>query len=278
MNSQDPTHPRKVELPAPTAWPIIAAFGLALVFTGVVTSLIISLVGFLVALFGAVGWFADVFPHPRHEAVEVDAEGPAPIIPRPGRVQHLKVGQAGHRVRVPVEIHPYSAGVLGGLAGAVVMALLACLWGIFKYGSVWYPINVLASVGVPELAVATPEALRNFSMAGLIVGSISHITISILVGMLYTVLLPMLPAKFEWFWGGIVTPLIWSALIIASAGIIDPNLAAEIDWPWFIVCQVAFGMVGGFVVFKSAKIETMQSWPLAEKMGVEANTGKEHKE
>ena len=161
---------------------------------------------------------------------------------------------------------------------AAAMALLACGWGIFNYGSVWYPINVLASVGVPELAAASRETLAHFSAAGLIVGSIAHVTISVLVGLLYTVLLPMLPSRFEWFWGGIVAPVLWSALIFISAGIIAPTLSGEIDWPWFVVCQVAFGLVGGFVVFKSGKIDTMQSWSVAQKMGVEANTGKEHKE
>ncbi|GAB4168838.1 MAG: hypothetical protein Fur0032_07180 [Terrimicrobiaceae bacterium] len=266
-------HPRTVDLPTPTGWPIIAAFGMALIFAGLVTSLFISAVGILVALFGAIGWFGDVFPHPRHEAVEVVAEeeGPAAITPRTGRVQHLKVGERGHRLRIPVEVHPYSAGVLGGLAGAVVMAILACAWGAFRYGSVWYPINLLAAAGVPELATASKEVLIQFSTAGLIVGSVAHITISVMVGLLYVVLLPMLPAKLEWFWGGIVTPLIWSALIFASLSYIDPRLAAGIDWPWFIVCQVAFGMVGGYVVFKSAKVETLQSLPLAAKMGVEAD-------
>jgi hypothetical protein len=37
---------------------------------------------------------------------------------------------------------------------------------------------------------------------------------------------------------------------------------------------VAFGAVCGFVVFKSAKVETQQSWSVAERLGVEA----QHKE
>lgn len=270
--SNEEEHPKTVELPTPTAWPIITAFGLALVFAGLVTSFFISAVGFLVALLGSIGWFADVFPHPKHEPVPVrpPGEGAAPILSREGRVQHLKIGERGHRVRIPVEVHPYSAGILGGLAGGAAMAILACVWGIFAYQSVWYPINVLASVGVPELAIGGMDVLKIFSLAGLIVGTIAHVIISILVGLLYVVLLPMLPAKFEWFWGGIITPLLWSGLIYASIGLIDPRLAYEIDWPWFIVCQVAFGVVGGYVVFKSAKVETMQSLPFAAKMGVEA--------
>ena len=156
-------------------------------------------------------------------------------------VQILEVGGPTHRARIPVEVHPYTAGAFGGIVGAIAMAVLACLYGIFKYGSIWYPINLLAAAGVPELAQASLEALRQFSLSGLIVASIAHISISVLVGLLYAVLLPMLPARFEWLWGGIVTPLIWTALIFASLSVINPKLATAIDWPWFIFCQVAFG-------------------------------------
>ena len=150
------------------------------------------------------------------------------------------------------------------------MAILACAWGLFKYGSIWYPINLLAAAGVPELAVASVDTLMKFSMAGLIIGTITHVGLSALVGLLYVVLLPMLPARIEWFWGGIVTPAIWSVLVLVSLPLVDPALARLVDWPWFIVCQIAFGVVGGYVVFRSAKIATQQSLPLATKLGVEA--------
>jgi hypothetical protein len=268
-----------VQLPEPTGWPIITAFGLALLFAGVVTSPFVSLVGIVVGIFGAIGWFSDVYPHPRHEAVSVADDTGYGVEVASRSVRHLKAGEKGHRVRLPVEIHPYSSGLKGGLAGAVAMAILACAWGLWKYDSIWYPINVLAAAGVPELALASNETLSQFSPAGLIVGSIAHITISVMVGLLYAVLLPMLPARFEWFWGGIVTPIIWSALVLAGLHIVDPRLADIIDWVPFVICQVAFGMVGGYVVFKSAKIETMQTWPLAAKLGVEAEMeSKEPKE
>jgi hypothetical protein len=71
-----------------------------------------------------------------------------------------------------------------------------------------------------------------------------------------------------------MTPVIWTALVAASMRLVNPALAQHVDWPWFIVCQIAFGMVGGYVVFKSEKVETIQSLPLAAKLGVEA----QHKE
>lgn len=269
----DPKHDKNgVELPAPTAWPILAAFGLFLLLFGLVTNLVITLVGFVIGVIAAVGWCFDVFPHPKHEMVPIrpPEEHPKPIQPAGRVVQMLEVGNVPHRARIPVEVHPYTAGIFGGVVGGVAMAALACLYGVFAYGSIWYPINLLAAAGVPELATAPLETLRHFDLAGFIVGFIAHFSISILVGLLYVVLLPMLPRTYPWFWGGIVTPLIWSGLLFASLRLINPKLAGAIDWPWFIICQVAFGAVCGFVVYKSTKVETMQNWTLAQKLGVEA--------
>ena len=47
----------------------------------------------------------------------------------------------GHHLRawLPVKTYPVSAGVKGGLAGSVAMAVLACAYGVLKAGSIWYP-------------------------------------------------------------------------------------------------------------------------------------------
>ncbi len=268
----DHNDPNQIELPTPTAWPLVAAFGLALIFAGLVTNLFVSGIGLICGLFAAVGWFRECLPYSRHEAVPIRPPGERPAaIKTSGRsVGHLRVGKMGHRARIPVEVHPYTAGAFGGLVGGAVMAVLAMLYGIIWEGSIWYPINLLAAAGVSTLANADLETLRSFSLIGLVVAIIAHGSISILIGLLYTTILPMLPDKFQWFWGGIIMPLIWTGMLYPVIGIIDPALAARIDWPWFVVCQVAFGMVGGFVVFKSGKIDTMQSWSLAERLGVEA--------
>ena len=63
--------PDHVTLPAPTAWPFVTAFGLTLLAAGVVTQAAISLVGLILAVRGAVGWFRDVLPAERHELVRV---------------------------------------------------------------------------------------------------------------------------------------------------------------------------------------------------------------
>lgn len=264
--------PESVDLPTPTAWPMLCAMGLALLLAGLVTSFFVSIVGLILGVIAAKGWFSDVYPHPKHEPFPIrpPAERAAPVSTSARRVDHLTVGKNKHRVRLPIEVHPYSAGIIGGLVGGVVMAILAMVYGIAFEGSIWWPINLLAASGVPSLAVASAETLHQFSFAGLVVAIIVHFSLSMMVGLLYTVLLPMLPVKFAWFWAGIVTPLIWTSVVWAGVGVLNPALAEYIVWPWFIVCQVAFGLTGGFVIFKIGKVETMQTWSLAAKMGVEA--------
>jgi len=264
--------PDRVSLPAPTAWPLVTAFGLALLAAGLVTQAVISLVGLILAVRGAVGWFRDVLPVEEHERVPLrpTVERARPILPAPHSVEQLTPGVAGHRVRIPAEIHPYSSGIKGGLVGGIAMALVACLYGIVAYGSIWYPINLLAAAAVPSLAKADLAQLIAFNSTGLIVALISHALISVLVGLLFAVLLPMLPSRRAAFWGSLVSPLFWSALVWASLRLINPALNDRIDWIWFIASQIAFGMTTGYVVHHSKMVETMQSWPLAARAGVEA--------
>src|SRR5258708_23004205 len=68
--------PDTIEMPAPTVWPIALAFGITLLFAGLVTSASVSVLGAIAAVVAAVGWFRDVFPHEAHEVVAVVAEVP----------------------------------------------------------------------------------------------------------------------------------------------------------------------------------------------------------
>ena len=263
--------PSHIDLPAPTMWPMVTAFGIGLMATGLVTNLAVSATGFVVALTGAIGWWRDVLPSEKHEHVPVaaQAERAAPVQLAPASVEYLKFGEHGHRVRVPAEIHPYSSGIKAGLAGGAVMAVLAVLYGVVKYGSVWYPVNLLAAAGISSLASFTTEQLCAFHALGFAVALFSHLTLSVLIGLVYAVTVPMFPRR-GWLWAGIVTPLFWTGLFHATARFINPTLEARVDWPWFVVCQMAYGLVTGYLVAHSEKIETRQTWPLAARAGIEA--------
>lgn len=270
---QERSHTTKmIEVPAPTSWPFVTAFGLTLLFAGLVTSLAVSGVGLLVVLCGAVGWFRNVFPVSKEQPVHVwSVEAPAPVAARRYRtVDRLQAGAGAHRVYIPVRVHPYSAGLLGGVFGGIGMAITACLYGLIAYGSLWYPVNLLAAAALPSLADAGVTELKAFHVAGLIVALISHGVFSLLVGLLFAALLPMLPSHFTAFWGSFLAPVFWTALIASTLHIINPALNSRIDWRWFIASQIAFGLITGYIVAHSKMVATTQALPLAARAGVEA--------
>ncbi len=258
-----------IQLPAPTFWPMVFAFGLTLVFAGLVTFWAVSLIGFLVFFAGAVNWWRSVIPLEEHELVEIEAEHrPAPVLVEHRSVARLKWGEEGHRMRIPVEVHPYTAGALGGLVGGAAMAGLACLYGLVAEHSIWYPVNLLAGAVIPGLGNATMEQLRQFHAGAFIAALVGHIGISILVGVVYAAIMPMFPKRAA-IWAGILMPLFWSGLIYPLLGIINPALNQRINWPWFVVCQLAFGLFGGYVIARSTSIQTLQSVPFAERAALE---------
>jgi hypothetical protein len=231
----------------------------------------LSVAGLLLALRGVAGWFRDVLPVAKTELVRMLPDEPraAPVTPSPRTVAQLTAGEGGHRVHIPERYHPYSAGIIGGIFGAFAMALVACLYGVIAQGSLWYPINLLAAAAMPSLAGADVAQLKAFNGTGLIVACVSHGIFSLLVGLLYAALLPMLPSRFTAFWGSFTAPLLWSGLIGATLKLINPTLNYRIDWIWFIASQVAYGLVVGYIVHHSKMVETTQTWPLAARAGIE---------
>lgn len=260
-----------VEVPASTPWPFVTAFGLALIFAGLVTSLAVSLVGLVVLLAGAVGWFRVVMPVQQEESVKVvPTLSVARVASSTRRVDHLEPGAGGHRVRIPAEVHPYSAGLIGGAVGGVGMAIIACLYGLLAHGSIWYPVNLLAAAALPSLTDAGPEVLNTFQLSGFIAALITHALFSLFVGLMFAVILPMMPSRFTAFWGSFLAPVLWTALIASTLRLINPALNSKIAWGWFIASQIAYGLITGYIVAHSKWVETQQDWPLAARAGLEA--------
>jgi hypothetical protein len=119
------------------------------------------------------------------------------------------------------------------------------------------------------MASADLAQLRAFSGTALILGVIAHGIISMLAGLPYAVILPMLPRR-HMLWGGLIAPLLWTGFLWALLGFINPALNARVDWGWFIASQIAFGLTTGYVVSRSHRVATMQTWPLAARAGVQA--------
>jgi membrane-associated protease RseP (regulator of RpoE activity) len=264
----EPHHKNGIPLPAGTPWPMVLALGVTMIFAGIVTHYAVAIAGAALFLCAAVGWWRQVLPHEKHEAAPIETCPHLDSHPIQRAVDHLRVGELGHRVRVPAHIQPYSAGIKGGLAGAVSMAIVAMTYGVLQ-GSVWYPINLFAAAVVPDLSHATPQVLRSFHFDGLMAASVIHLSTSMLMGLLYAVTLPMFPRR-AWLWAGVIAPLLWSGLVSSTLGVLNPMLNQLIDRRWFVVSQLAFGLVCGYIVAKAESIETMQSWPLAMRSGMES--------
>jgi hypothetical protein len=258
-----------VEVPASTPWPIVLAFGVALLFAGLVTSEAVSVLGAVVAIAGAVGWFRDVLPYERHESVQVVAQVPDATTMR-RVVARMEVAGELRRAWLPVEIYPISAGIKGGLAGSVAMAVLAMLYGVLSHTSIWYPINLLAAGFFPAAATDTTAEIAAFHLRAFLIAVPIHLITSLLVGLLYGAMLPMLPRR-PVVLGGFIAPLLWSGLIHSILGIVNPVLNQRIDWLWFSFSQVGFGVVAGIVVSRQVRVQTLQRLPLAFRVGLEAS-------
>ncbi len=260
--------PSEIESPAPTAWPIVLAFGFALVFAGLLTSASVSVLGAVLTVAGCVGWFREVFPHEHHETVPVVAEDVAVTTER-RIVGRLPVAPELVRAWLPLETYPISAGVKGGLAGSVAMAVLACAYGLLKTGSIWYPINLLAAVVYAPSEVPSALQLNSFHAGIFFIAVVLHLVTSILVGLLYGAMLPMF-ARRPIVLGGLIAPVLWSGLLYSIMGILNPVLGSHVDWIWFMASQFAFGVVAGLVVMRQSRVPTRENVPFALRAGIEA--------
>src|SRR6266446_6751814 len=181
---QSPRAPVEIEVPASTAWPLVLAFGFTLMFAGLLTSVSVSVLGAVLAVAGCVGWFREVFPH-EHEVV-------VPLVPEEIRiaterrvVERLPVAAEQLRAWLPVHTYPVSAGVKGGFAGSVAMAVLACAYGVLRVGSIWYPINLLAAAVYAQSLKLESARLYSFHADSFFIALGLHGLVSTLVGLLY---------------------------------------------------------------------------------------------
>ena len=260
--------PREIEVPAPTAWPFILALGAALLFAGLVTSLSVSCLGALLAMASSVGWFREVFPHEREEVVAVAPEDIRLTTDR-RVVERLPILPDQVRAWLPLHTYPVSAGVKGGLAGSIAMAILASVYGVLKVGSIWYPINLLAAVTYRESLRLVPAQLNSFHADAFAIAFVLHGIVSIFVGILYGAMLPMFPQR-PVLLGGFIAPALWSGLLYTILGLLNPLLASHIDWFWFMASQAAFGIVAGFVVMRQPSFPTRENVSFAIRAGIEA--------
>jgi hypothetical protein len=249
-----------VEMPAPTFWPMVLALGVMLVASGFVLNYAFSAAGVVLLAIALRGWIGQLLPGAGVEELALlpPEERARRIQPSPRQVAQERLGVSRHRLRLPEAVRPYWAGFWGGAAGGVAMAAVALVYGLLSGRGIWYPVNLLGGMLLSGMAGMSAEQLGQFHAAALALGLLIHACASVAAGLLFSLLLPMLPGR-PLVWGGAVFPLLWTGGISAFMGVLNPTLDAHVDWAWFIGSQFAFGLAAGYVVSRFEKVPTPQA-------------------
>jgi hypothetical protein len=147
------------------------------------------------------------------------------------------------------------AGVVGGLVGGAAMAVPALLWAAASRHGFWYPINLVAGIVLPGPGSVDVVELGHFHLTWFFAAAALHAVLSMVFGLLFALMrggLPPMPGPIAW--GGLVLPMIWTAVSYGLMGVVNPVLQERVDWPWFVVSQFVFGVTAAFVVLRSATV------------------------
>lgn len=254
--------PYSDRIPEPTSAPLITAFGVALIAAGLVTNGWVMAGGAVLLVFGLIGWFRDVFPGERTEDIPV----PEPSSPSLDFTVGLAATPAP-RPLYPAQVHSYRSGIVGGLIGGVAMAIVSMGWGITSHGGIWLPINLLAGIVAPSVGSADEAALRLFNGEWLAIALGIHAALSIAVGVLFTVALPIAPRR-PIVAGGVIVPIISTGMVWATLATVNPTLDAHISWPWFIASEFAFGVACGWWVGGRTPVAAHGHGSLADRLDI----------
>ena len=262
--------PDFLSMPRPTIAPVVVALGLVLLGLGVATSAAFLVVGAMILISGLGIWVGQLLPGRGHfhEAMVKPSERFKPVKGVSGTVEQLRSGMPGYRLRMPAEVHPISAGFKGGIVGGLVMTLPALIYGLLSGHGLWYPANLLAGMVLPSVDRMSIGELERFQLSLLIVAVVIHAVNSMVFGMIYGVLLPTLPQiSRPLAWGGLLIPLLWTAVSFGLMGLVNPLLRKGVDWPWFIASQFVFGVVAAMTIMWAGKLRPIPTGLLAGTAG-----------
>jgi uncharacterized membrane protein YagU involved in acid resistance len=251
-----------VELPAPTAAPMVLGLGIALVGVGLATSLGFVVVGVVILLFGLGVWISQLLSVQGHVHEPLVEPGlrPGQTVAAPGTVEPMHPGAAGYRFNLPERVHPISSGIRGGLIGGLLMPIPALAYGMIAHASPWLPINLLVGIVIPGITDSSLDDLKAFHLATLLLGVVIHAAFSLTFGLMYGVILPMLPSikGGSILFGGVLMPFLWTGVCYGMMGIVNPLLQQHVSWPWFIVSQFVYGVAMSYVVSRSEMVAVEQ--------------------
>src|SRR5438105_4439855 len=255
--TEGPPAPESIQLPRPTAAPLVLGLGMVILAAGLPFGTGFLVVGAVVLVAGVSIWIAQLLPGQGHvhESLAEAARRPQAVIGAPGGVQRLQQGMPGYRLRLPADVHPISAGIKGGIAGGLVMPVPALLWSLLSGHGLWYPVNLLAGMVLPGVGKMDVPELEQVHASLLLVAVVIHVTLSVVLGLIYGVLLPTLPSVPRPIaWGGLLMPIAWTGASYLAMKVVNPLLAGGASWPWFIFSQFLYGAVAAVVVMRAPRV------------------------
>ncbi|HWQ13452.1 MAG TPA: hypothetical protein VNL77_11665 [Roseiflexaceae bacterium] len=138
-----------------------------------------------------------------------------------------------------------AAGVIAGLVGGLAMAVVGALLALATQVDIWFMPKAIAAVVMGRAAVANP----GFDAAPVVVGTLIHFVVSALLGVIYALLMSRVLRVTTEYGAPVVGGLVYGALIWLVAyfivvPLINPMLQ-EVYQPSFIIQNLVYGTVTG---------------------------------
>jgi uncharacterized membrane protein YhaH (DUF805 family) len=94
-----------------------------------------------------------------------------------------------------------------------------------------------------------------FHESWLITATAMHAAVSITFAVLLALTARRLPEiSRPVAWGALLMPVLWTAYSYGLMDVVNPVLARQVDWPWFVASQFVFGIAASIVVARSEKV------------------------
>ncbi len=155
-------------------------------------------------------------------------------------------------VRIPAYVYPYFAGVYGGVAGGLGMALVGLAYGLLSSHGPWYPVNLIAATIIRSWQGVATSQLEQFSLLGLAVGLAIHLLMSTGLGLAFAILLPTLPGR-PLVWAFVVGVILWAGAVYAGLPLLNPVMARLVDLPSFAVGNIVYSLILGLWITHTPK-------------------------
>ena len=102
--------------------------------------------------------------------------------------------------------------------------------------------------------MTVPE-LERFNLPLLAAALVVHVAMSVVIGLIFGVLLPTLPAVPRAIaWGGLLMPIVWTGASYLAMIVVNPALPGRVSWPWFLLSQLVFGITMPAVVLGAKRL------------------------